>query len=304
MLPTTRPVLLTPASPSWPARLSHLARPPLSLHLLGQLPDLRRAVAIVGTRRPDARAAAFTRALGAELAQAGCVVVSGGALGIDSEAHIGALEAGGPTIAVLATGLERPYPSRNRSLFTRITQQGALLSESDGSGPVFKSAFLDRNRLVAALAELVIVVQAPLSSGALSTAAHARRLGRTLLAVPHAPWQPEGAGCLTLLARGAGVCRSSVDVLSLSALEGGQRLPSSPPATVPRRPVKASEYQDLDEDERGVVAALLSGPLTADEVCDSSALPAPRVQRAILMLLLSKVIQEVSCGRYARTDQL
>lgn len=298
------PNVLTPDAPGWPGQLEALTRPPSALHLLGALPPLARAVAIVGTRRPDAAAERFTRTLAGDLARAGCPIVSGGAFGIDAAAHLGALEAGGLTIAVLASGLGRPYPAGNRALFARIVTQGALLSEAGEAGTLHRGAFLERNRIVAALGQVIIVVQAPHKSGALSTAAHARKLGRPVLAVPHAPWQPQGAGCLTLLRGGAGVCNGVADVLSLSALEGGERLLPTPPRTSPGRPVKASKYHDLDEDERRVVEALGEGPATADGVCDRSALPAPRVQRAILMLLLSKVIQEVSCGRYARTDCL
>ncbi|MET0343479.1 MAG: DNA-processing protein DprA [Polyangiales bacterium] len=298
------PTSLTPGSPDWPAAVDALARPPRLLHLLGRMPDLSRAVAIVGTRRPDAAAEHFTRTLAGDLVRAGCPIVSGGALGIDAAAHLGALEAGGLTVAVLAGGLARAYPARNRPLFARIAADGALLTEAAEGDTPHRGAFLERNRLIAALARVVIVVQAPFASGALSTAAHACKLGRPLLAVPHAPWQPQGAGCLTLLARGAGVCNGVADVLSLSALEGGERPLPTPPRTSPGRPVKASKYHDLDEDERRVVEALSEGSATADGLCDLSALPAPRVQRAILMLLLSKVIQEVSCGRYARTDCL
>jgi DNA processing protein len=179
-----------------------------------------------------------------------------------------------------------------------------LLTEAAEDGAMHRGSFLERNRLIAALGRVVIVVQAPLRSGALSTASHAKKLGRPVLAVPYAPWQLQGAGWLTLLAGGAGVCNGVEDVLSLSALEGGEHPLPSPPRSSPGRPVKASKYQDLDEDERRIVEALAEGPATADGLCDLSALPAPRVQRAILMLLLSKVIHEVSCGRYARTDCL
>lgn len=283
----------------WPRGLNDLARPPRALALAGTLPELSHAVAIVGTRRPDAQAAAFTRALARELARAGCPVISGGALGIDTEAHRGALEAGGRTLSVLATGLEPPYPAQNRELFSAICEHGALVSEALAPVPGHPSTFLARNRLIAALAAVVIVVQAPLRSGALSTAAHARKLGRRLLAVPHAPWDVRGAGCLTLLAGGAGVCRSSADVLSLAAPEGGK-----PPPKHPGRPEKAELCRELDGDERTVVEALNEGASTADGLCEATGLSAPRVQRAILMLLLSKVIQEVSCGRYVRTDCL
>lgn len=283
----------------YPPSLRELSKPPAQLSLLGALPELAHAVAIVGTRRADESARRFTRTLARELAEAGCVVISGGARGIDTEAHRGALEAGGLTMAVLATGVVNPYPPANAELFREIARRGALLSELDHASAAFAGRFLARNRLVAALARVVIVVQAPLPSGALSTAAHAKRLGRPLLAVPHAPWEPRGAGCLTLLREGAAVCRNSADVLSLAAPTGW-----TSPGQQPKRPKKREHYQRLDEDERSVVEALSHGALQVDELCEHAQLPAPRVQRAVLMLLLSKVIQEVGCGRYARTDCL
>jgi DNA processing protein len=283
----------------FPKSLLELEQPPSQLFCSGELPDFSQAVAIVGTRRADRFALAFARSLARELAEAGCALISGGALGIDSAAHRGALDAGGATVAVLPTGLSQPYPAANHALFREISESGALLSEFEAEVPGFKSTFLDRNRLVAALAKVVIVVQAPLPSGALSTAAHAKRLGRPLLVVPHAPWDLRGAGCLTLLAGGAGVCRNSADVLSLAA-RGGEKCPGRQPKTRRKREL----FRGLDEDERRVVEALSGEALQADELCERAQLPAPRVQRALLMLLLSKVIQEVGCGHYARTDCL
>jgi DNA processing protein len=295
--PFPPPHVITPGHPHWPDQLSELPNPPAQLAYSGQLPDWSKAVAIVGTRRTDAFGCDFTRGLARELAEAGCVIVSGGALGIDREAHEGALEAGGITVAILPTGLARPYPAQNRELFQRILERGCVASEIRDEVPGYDSAFLERNRLVAALAKVVVVTQAPLASGAMSTAAHARKLGRPVLAVPYTPGIVRGEGCLALLSGGAGVCRTSGDVLLLAAPGQAIRSPHRP-----RRPKKVTEFQWLDEDETALVQALEGGPLDADELCDAAALPAPRVQRAILLLLLSKVIQEVGGGRYGRTD--
>jgi DNA processing protein len=229
------------------------------------------------------------------------LVISGGALGIDAEAHLGALEAGAPTVVVLPTPLDLPYPPKNMELFRRAASAGAVLSEHSLDAPMFRGRFLQRNRLVAALAQVVVVVQAPARSGALSTAAVARRLGRPVLGVPHAPGDPLGEGCLMLLARGAGICRGSADVLSLAAAGSSQSRPKKRPTSL-RRPGKDKRFQGLDSDERAVVQALREGSAAVDEVCEASALPAARVQRALLMLLLSKVIHEVGSGRYALSD--
>lgn len=283
---------LTPNDHDWPRALDQLAAPPSELTLAGALPSLTAAVAIVGTRRPDALAVQFTRELAGELATAGCTIVSGGALGIDTAAHLGALDRGGATIAVLATGLARPYPAQNRELFLRVVERGALLSEARDRIPGFASAFLERNRIIAALARVVIVVQAGQRSGALSTAAHARKLGRPLLVVPHAPWQARGAGCLSLLVEGALLCRGLDDVVGqLGALQTRPLTPAAPP--VSREPPA-----DLSEDERVVWSALERGEHTAEDLCELTALPAARVQRSILLLLLSGRISETGPGRY------
>jgi DNA processing protein len=293
--------ILRPGDPGWPAGLCDLADPPALLEVAGRLPLDSPVVAVVGTRRPDRRGADLARRLGRELGEAGWLVVSGGALGIDAEAHLGALGAGAPTVVVLPTPLDRPYPAKNMELFRRAASAGAVLSEVSIDAPMFRNRFLMRNRLVAALARVVVVVQAPARSGALSTAAVARRLGRPVLGVPHAPGDPLGEGCLALLAQGAGICRGSVDVLSLAAA-GSTEGPPKKRSTNSRRPGKDKRFQGLDSDERAVVVALGEGCATADEVCAASALPAARVQRALLMLLLSKVIHEVGSGRYALSD--
>lgn len=301
--PSSLPVTcrLTPEDTHWPKPLCDLADPPVSIELSGQLPIWSPAVAIVGTRHPEPRAAQLARALGRELAEAGWLVVSGGALGIDAEAHRGALEAGKPTVAVLGTPLSNLYPPENRPLLHEIAESGCVLSEVLADDPMYRARFIQRNRIIAALTSITVVVQAPFASGALSTAAAAKRLGRTVLAVPHGPWDALGEGCLGLLAEGAGICRDSRDVLLLSAAGPQKRLVRKR-AKVLGRPEKAIEFQGLDEDERAVVEALSKGTLAADELCELTSLPAPRVQRAVLMLLLSKVIHEVGSGRYTRCD--
>ena len=293
--------LLLPSSPFWPAAFCDLADPPAQLELAGNLPAGSPAVAIVGTRKPDPRAGQLARSLARELGEAGWVVVSGGAIGIDTEAHRGALEAGARTVAVLGTPVQRPYPAANLPLFRQIVASGCVLSELKLDDPVYQSRFLERNRLIAALAQVVVVVQAPIRSGALSTAAEAKLLKRTVLGVPFAPWEARGEGCLALLAGGAGICRDSRDVLSLSAA-GSDTEPAKPRSRRSRRPDKSKEFQWLGEDERAVLGAFKGLPMAADELCEATGLPAQRVQRAILMLLLSMVIQEVGSGRYLRRD--
>ncbi len=288
------PTTIAAGDPRLPPELARLVPVPRAIRVGGVLPSLERAVAVVGTRSADPEAVAFARSLGEGLAQAGCVVVSGGARGIDAAAHLGALEGGGPTVAVLATGFDRAYPGGHEELFGRIAERGALVTESEDGTPPLPGLFLRRNAIVAALARVVVVVQAPRRSGALSTAAHGARLGTTVLAVPWAPHDVRGEGCVDLLRRGAGVCTCTRDVLSVPALSAG-----SLAAETPRGPEKTNEYADLDDDERAIAAVLGPRARHVDELAARARMPVGRAQRALLTLLLSGLAEEREGGRYA-----
>ena len=277
------------------------------MRVRGALPDLTGAIAVVGTRFADDDALALARQLGRDLATASRVVISGGALGIDAAAHRGALDAGGATVAVLATGFAPPYPPRNRALFDAIERSGALLTEAPDGAPPDRWTFLRRNRLVAALAETVVVVQAPVRSGALSTAAVARKLERPVLSVPYAPWDVRGAGCLQLLRRGARICTSVRDVLSVPARAAGTAPESAVDegSNMGARPVEtAFDVSQLDEQSRAVLRALGARPMHADNLARTLGVPIMRVQHALLELLVLGLATEPSPGRYARKSEL
>jgi len=202
----------------WPDCLAHLgAGEPQRLHVRGPL-TLTDActypsVAMVGSRAPSAAGERFARTLARELAEAGVSVISGLALGIDAACHAGALEGRGRTVAVLGCGIDRDYPRRNAALAARIAASGAIVSEW---GPGVEPApwrFPVRNRIVAALAQATVVVEATRRSGALITADHALAIGRDVLAVPVAPWLELGGGTLALLRAGAGPVGCTADVL-------------------------------------------------------------------------------------------
>jgi DNA processing protein len=290
---TSPPRTISPEDPDFPVDVAMAGRP-RPLRVAGALPDLSRSVAIVGTRRADPEALDFARRLGEDLARAGVVVVSGGARGVDAAAHHGALSVGGLTVAVLATGFDRAYPPGHEALFGRIAERGALVTEAEDGAPPLKGFFLRRNALIAALVPVVVVVQAPLKSGALSTAAHGRRFGRPILAVPWAPHDLLGEGCVDLLRRGAGVCTSSRDVLSVPALGMGRF-----PAESPRRPENPNDIAGIDDDGKAIVAVLGPRPRHVDELAARAGLPVGRAQRALLLLLLSGLAEEREGGRYA-----
>ncbi|WP_456411937.1 DNA-processing protein DprA [Oceanithermus sp.] len=217
-----RPVGLWEAG--YPPTLRHLADPPPLVYLKGSWNFEAPAVAVVGSRRAQPWALDFARGLARSLAEAGVAVISGLARGVDTAAHEGALAGGGPTLAVLGSGVDVVYPPENAGLAAQVT----LMSELPlGSGPSAGS-FPRRNRLIAALADAVVIVQAPEKSGALITAALAAELGREVLVVPGRPSDWASRGSNRLLADGAGVVLEPGDVLDALGIGG-----TAPPADRP-----------------------------------------------------------------------
>lgn len=208
------PLQLSPDAASWPEGWRHLPDPPACVHVTGNVECLgRRAVAIVGTRAASPRGLAVARRLAHDLATRGWVVVSGLALGIDAAAHEGALEAGGVTVAVMGTPPERTYPQQHRDLRRRIEVAGCVVTETPpGEEIVGRWVFPRRNRLIAGLADGLVVVEAPRKSGALGTATLAGDLGRTVWAVPGPVDHANSAGCHQLIREGALLCEGAADV--------------------------------------------------------------------------------------------
>lgn len=294
------PVELVRGRPEYPARLADLEVPPLHLRCLGPARFAEPHVAIVGTRRADRDGLEFARCLARDLARTGHVVVSGGALGIDTAAHEGALEGGGRTVVVLPSGLSPPYPRANEPLFARIlTSGGALLTEMPDGTPPRAHRLLRRNELVAALSHAVVIVQAPLRSGALSTAAHARACARPVFVMPSSPWDQRGIGGLELLRRGARICLGASDVLSVTAPDPGNGPDPGAPASTATEPM-----EDLFGDEGSVLAALGRTPLHPDEVARITGISVERVQRALLGLLLDGRVDDRDGGRYVTAPRM
>lgn len=220
--------VLVPGGPGWPERLGDLGSlaPPLlwvrGVRATGPL--LRRSVAVVGARAATPYGEHVARDLGAGLADRGVAVVSGGAFGVDLAAHRGAVAVGGPTVALLAGGVDRPSPAGNLDLLERLAASGgALLAESPPGTTPTRARFLQRNRLIAAVTGATVVVEAAWRSGALSTAARAGELLRPVGAVPGPVTSMASAGCHRLLRDGAAVCVTGVDdVVELLGGEWGQ----------------------------------------------------------------------------------
>src|SRR6266700_454002 len=208
---------------------------PAALLVEGSAPDVlaRPRVAIVGTRSASVHGLADAHDLGAFLARCGVPVVSGLAIGIDGAAHVGALDAGGGVVGVVATGLDVVYPRRHVVLFERVRRAGVLLSESGFGTRADRFRFPVRNRIIAALADVVVVVEATLRGGARITAESALEYGRTVLAVPGSRRNPAAEGCNALLADGAHPLLHPDDVLVALGLTPGSRRGWGAPAARP-----------------------------------------------------------------------
>ncbi len=293
--------LLAYGSDGYPERLEHLYDPPLLLYLRGSL-DLvdrrtRGIVAIVGTRRATPYGRRMAREIAAGLAEAGWAVVSGMARGIDGEAHAAALDAGGATIGVLGSGLDFTYPAVHRQLYRRMARDGLLVSEFAPSTPPAPGLFPRRNRIIAALAKAVVVVQAPARSGALITADHALDLGRDVLAVPGPVGLEPSVGTHGLLGEGAAVATCAADVLEQVEWPAG--------AVVSGQPEQGKDGEREPELEmrygisvRQVLERLSTGPANADELVRASARPVPETLAMLGSLELEGILQRQGDGRY------
>jgi len=274
-------LVLGPSDRSYPARLRRIDDAPGELYVLGSLREMDLAVAIVGARAASGHSLARSRGIAQELAEWGAQVVSGGAVGVDAAAHRGAIEAGGHTVVVLANGLAAPYPARNLPLFEEVVDAGgAIVTPYKPGVPPRRFHFVRRNRIIAAMVDVVLVVDASFSSGSLYTAKAARELGRTLAAVPGTP------GCDSLIAQGAAVTESAADIAD--AIGGRPRRPQT------QIPASGSEA--------GRVLAVLGGdPLDEAELCRVTGLSLPAVTRVLTGLELEGLALPLPGRTFIRT---
>ena len=273
--------------------------PPLALWARGS-GDLShaavRAVAIVGSRSASSYGEHVTAELAFGLARQDVVVVSGGAFGIDATAHRSALAAEGSTTIVSASGIDRPYPSSNATLFERAEVGGLVVSESPPGSAPHRHRFLTRNRLIAALSAGTVVTEAAARSGALNTAAHCTRLGRPLMAVPGPVTSAMSAGCHRLLRQDptpALLVTSVVDVLAVVGSIGEGLAASGPSiATGPQGDEMSSALDGLDPVARRVFDGLPArGIASEDEVALRSGVSPIEVMRALPALQLAGVVE-------------
>lgn len=290
--------VLVRGTATYPAALEQLADPPVLLFAVGDPRCLEApGIAVVGTRAPTAYGRRAARRLSGELALAGFSVVSGMARGIDAEAHAAALEVGAPSIGVLGHGVDGAYPRENAALYGDMRRRGLLLSEYPPGELPKAGNFPRRNRVIAALAEGVLVVQMALKSGAQHTVTAALELGREVFAVPGPIDVHVCAGTNQLLKEGARLVTSSADVLE--ELSGIGAVPLSLPGAAVKT---AAGYEVVNPLEAALLNALESEPQHVDALVTALALPPHQLLAALLGLELSGRVEALPGQHYRRAD--
>jgi DNA processing protein len=277
--------LMSVADPGYPAALRELYDPPAVLWSIGDWKTLQApVVAVVGTRRASAYGQRIARELVGALSRAGACIVSGMALGIDAIAHRAALDANAPTVAVLGTGADVTYPKAHSALHREIASRGLVLSELPPGARSDGGSFPRRNRIIAGLAALTIVVEAPFKSGALITSTCAADLGRDVAAVPGPIDMPQSEGTNQLIRDGAHIITCVADALALVGLQAPAR----------------SHVEVHGEAEERVWAALQDGAATLDELCARAALPVAQCLTAVTGLELRGAVECALTGEIRR----
>ena len=279
--------VVRPGDDEWPADIDTISSPPKSLHYTGDITVLAQPrVAIVGSRHPTAYGERVARELSSALASAGACIVSGMAFGVDAIAHRAALECGGTTAAVLGAGIDTVYPRSHVALYDEIAQHGVVLSEFGIGIGTFNGCFPRRNRIIAGLCRLTIVVEAGAKSGSLITAGYAGDFGRNIAAVPGPIDSPQSAGTNQLLRDGAQVIASIDDALALADLS------ASASARIPL---------SLGADEATVWDAVAQhADASADEIITRTGWPASRCLAALTQLEIQGLLECSPGGVIAR----
>lgn len=289
--------------PRYPSQLKQADGPPLVLFVNGDpeilsLPQL----GIVGSRNPSPSGLENAEAFASSLARAGLVITSGLALGIDGAAHAGALKAGGLTLAVCGTGLDRVYPARHRALAHDIAQHGALVSEFPPGTPALAHHFPRRNRLISGLSLGVLVVEAALQSGSLITARLAGTQGREVFAIPGSIHNPLARGCHRLLREGAKLVESAQDILEeIGPLLGTERF-STQPEMEEAGLSPAADIASDDPDYSRLLEAMGYEPCRVDQLVERTGLTAESVSSMLLILELRDAVVLVPGGAYQRKN--
>lgn len=309
----------TPEDSEYPELLRRIPDMPLVLFVDGDISCLNEkiAVGVVGTRKPSYESIAIARKISADMAAKGAVTVSGGALGIDSAAHEGALEGGGKTVCVMGCGLGCDYLRENEPLRREVAQRGALITEYTPFTKATRYSFPARNRIISGVSHGVLVVEAGEKSGSLITARRAVEQGREVFAVPGSILTSAYMGVNRLIRDGARVATCADDILSSFALMYPERLNLSKEAVLAeteteillekavKQKVRESEARvkkeapdSLDPDSKAIYALFGTEPVHADDLCVMSGLSVSKVLSALMMLEFEGLIEATEGKNY------
>ena len=279
--------ILTWEDENYPRHLKNIDQPPPVLYVRGELlPEDDWAVAVVGTRKVTSYGRQVTEEIAAFLAQNGVTVVSGLARGVDGIAHQAALKAGGRTIAVFGSGVDRIYPSENRRLAEEISVRGALISDYPPGTAPDGANFPPRNRIISGLSMAVVVVEAGVTSGALITATFAAEQGRDVFAVPGSILSPQSKGTNRLIQDGAQPLLDAQEILEVLNL------------TQVTEHRTARQVLPTDPTEMRIFHALSAEPLHVDEVGAQTNLPIEQVSATLAMMELKGLVRQVGGMHY------
>ncbi len=271
-------------SPLYPEPLRHIHEPPLVLYAMGRLELLSSSsVAVVGTRNASSYGRCMAERLGAGLSEAGISVVSGMARGCDTFAHRGALAKGGNTIAVLGTGIDIVYPKENRRLYDEIKEQGLVVTEFPFSTPPLAKNFPVRNRIISGLTSGVVVVEAPLKSGAMMTARLSLEAGREVFALPGRADSKRSGGTNRLIKEGAVLVEDTDDILSVLFPEH---------CAVRTEKTENPVEIEIDGEEELIFRVLDDEPLHIDNIVEKSGLPVERLTSVLLTMELKGFVEQ------------
>jgi DNA processing protein len=288
--------VLVPTDERYPEWLRQIYDPPIVLYVKGELTARdKNSVAIVGSRRTTPYGLETARRLAYQLAYLGVTVVSGGARGIDTAAHQGALRGKGRTLAVLGNGINLVFPPENGELFERITGQGAVLTQFPFNRRADKQSFPIRNRIVAGMTLGTVVVEANLASGALITANMAIDNGRQVFAVPGRIDSPQSKGCHELIKKGAKLCEGPEDILTEFEYLFPQRNRPALPAESGVLPAL-----ELSDSETAVFNAVGDTQRSVDDIIHQSGLPASAVAVALLNLEMKRLLRQLPGRMFVR----
>ncbi len=289
--------IVTLADPEYPQALLEIPDPPTLLYVRGRIDLLNRpALAIVGSRNPTPQGILNAESFAAALCEAGLVVVSGLALGIDAAAHRGALAARGDTVAFIGTGIDRTYPARNHELAHKIGAQGTIVSEFPLGTPVVAANFPRRNRLISGISRGVLVVEAALESGSLITARLAAEQGRDVFAIPGSIHSPQAKGCHKLIKQGAKLVEAAQDILD--ELEWVEKLPGSANAG------SQTAMPDLSTEDSTLLSQMGFDPCSLDDLVVRTGLAADRLSALLLRLELEGLVATLPGNRYQQISRL